>query len=652
MGSSEQKFKKRKKYGRTHRDDGDFYGHSDDELGESLIRGKLSQNSRKVLDNGPSLEDSAAASRVDAMLNSYNGPDVSTFGGASFSNHLSFETSIKQALVPPNSKVSTGVLQSQQSEPSTWPTIPNTTSAKSTPTDHLATITAASMDILGGERGADTGVSHETACESLGSRHLDNTTSFTDTNADQADIHDELPMPPPDLPRGKSSMTREKQGFDHPAESDELGSDDAAIDLPKDQYQPRPSRSRCKQNEDEIVIPESFSKRPEAVAKGKRKLKSRRKTTALARPSPKVEISDDDEHEVKLPMVAIPKLSPTPNAYIPEYHVDSSGGAENTPHDHTVNIMDYSIDQGVAEKLPTNLKSSPKKRGRGRPKKQATEAAEDLQESNDEGDDLMNGEFPTEQTSRERKRLKTADAQASIEDENEEHQSDDPQRDAMDLADQGTIRKDFERDADAPNIHDPPPTAPKKRGRKKKAKADIENTIADSDHDNDLTDATELTSKPTPKPRGRKKKQKPNKDAAPTNDAEHNDDMTDMTTAPPKQRGRKKHNADNHPPIDDPAPIIYSDHDVGDADSDLEKDENEATSKKILTKSTNNNAANASKSTITENLQANKKTTPPTTPPKTAAKPVHSPITSSKVRFRVGLSKKARIAPLLRMVRK
>ena len=307
-------------------------------------------------------------------------------------------------------------------------------------------------------------------------------------------------------------MTTRPQSVDHPAESDELSSDDAAIGLPKDQYQPRPSRSRGNQNEDELVVPESFSKRPEAVAKGKRKLKSRRKTTALARPSPKVEISDEDEHEIKLPMVAIPKLSLTPNAHVPEYHVDSSGGAENKQKDHTQETVDHSIGQLPNEKLPTDLTSSPKKRARGRPKKKATETGEDMQISNEEGDDMSDENIPTEQTPRERKRLKIADARAPIEDKNEQHL---PQRDARDFADHGTHTEDLEQDAEIREVQEPSPTMPKKRGRKKKAKADVENAIADSDHDNNLTDDTELTSKPTPKPRGRKKKQKPNEDAAP-----------------------------------------------------------------------------------------------------------------------------------------
>ena len=57
---------------------------------------------------------------------------------------------------------------------------------------------------------------------------------------------------------------------------DELGSDDIAVGLAKEQYQPRPSRSRAHRADDEFLLEVDFSKRPEAVAKAKNK---RRRTT-------------------------------------------------------------------------------------------------------------------------------------------------------------------------------------------------------------------------------------------------------------------------------------------------------------------------------------------------------------------------------------
>lgn len=59
---------------------------------------------------------------------------------------------------------------------------------------------------------------------------------------------------------------------------DELGSDDIAIGLPKEQYKPRPSRSRGNTNLDGLLESVDFSKRPEAQVKAKNK---RRKTHEL-----------------------------------------------------------------------------------------------------------------------------------------------------------------------------------------------------------------------------------------------------------------------------------------------------------------------------------------------------------------------------------
>lgn len=52
-------------------------------------------------------------------------------------------------------------------------------------------------------------------------------------------------------------------------QADELGSDDLAVGLPKEQYKPRPSRSRSTRNADSIVETVDFSKRPEVQAKAR-----------------------------------------------------------------------------------------------------------------------------------------------------------------------------------------------------------------------------------------------------------------------------------------------------------------------------------------------------------------------------------------------
>ncbi|KAI4174367.1 MAG: hypothetical protein LQ343_002301 [Gyalolechia ehrenbergii] len=105
--------------------------------------------------------------------------------------------------------------------------------------------------------------------------------------------HDELPLPAKGSPRSKRKQARPRESepkttFARACLVDELGSDDLVSNLPKEIYQPRPSRSRSALTADELVIPEDYSIRPEALAKSKRTSK-RRKTTAFEETSQAVE---------------------------------------------------------------------------------------------------------------------------------------------------------------------------------------------------------------------------------------------------------------------------------------------------------------------------------------------------------------------------
>ena len=129
---------------------------------------------------------------------------------------------------------------------------------------------------------------------------------------------------------------------------DELGADNVADNLPKERYQPRPSRSRRGDQED-LVIPEDFSKRPETVLKGKKKRKSKRaKTTAFVELIPKAESEDEEENG---------------NAVLKDsgYHIpDFNKGCEDVSANDTIDA--------AKELPPLNVNEAPKKQ-RGRPKK-------------------------------------------------------------------------------------------------------------------------------------------------------------------------------------------------------------------------------------------------------------------------------------------
>ena len=88
---------------------------------------------------------------------------------------------------------------------------------------------------------------------------------------------DELSLPLPtiiDLSQDEKPMA----GSQRKADSNEFGSDEADFGYPKEQYQPRPSRSRSNRAVDNLVQAIDYSKRPEAVLKARKKTK-RSKTT-------------------------------------------------------------------------------------------------------------------------------------------------------------------------------------------------------------------------------------------------------------------------------------------------------------------------------------------------------------------------------------
>ncbi|KAI9716650.1 MAG: hypothetical protein M1812_005188 [Candelaria pacifica] len=84
----------------------------------------------------------------------------------------------------------------------------------------------------------------------------------------------------------ETTSTKRKSGNDDP-QADELGSDEVAIGLPKEQYKPRPSRSRSTRNADCLVEAVDFSKKPETLVKARIKrsktLGASTKSDSLAR---------------------------------------------------------------------------------------------------------------------------------------------------------------------------------------------------------------------------------------------------------------------------------------------------------------------------------------------------------------------------------
>lgn len=94
---------------------------------------------------------------------------------------------------------------------------------------------------------------------------------------------DQLSMSSPRLAATDKKLKPEKPQKKSEVIDDTHGIDEISIGLPPEQYNPRPSRSRSGQGNASLFLPEDFSKRPESLARPKRR-KNRRKTTAFERP--------------------------------------------------------------------------------------------------------------------------------------------------------------------------------------------------------------------------------------------------------------------------------------------------------------------------------------------------------------------------------
>lgn len=144
---------------------------------------------------------------------------------------------------------------------------------------------------------------------------------------------------------------------------DELGSDDNAIGVRKEHYQPRPSKRRSGGGHEEIIVPTDFSKKPEAMGKGKRKTK-RHKTTAFQELLPKNEDEDEEVKVVHDPRFELPeKKSPKTSTVRDQPDVERN--------DDTIEIRPEAYPEPKQAAQVTGQKK------RGRPKKLVTNLSEE-----------------------------------------------------------------------------------------------------------------------------------------------------------------------------------------------------------------------------------------------------------------------------------
>lgn len=317
--------------------------------------------------------------------------------------------------------------------------------------------------------------------------------------------------------------------------TDELGSDDIAVGLPKEQYQPRPSRSRANRADDGFLLAVDFSKRPEAVAKAKIK---RRRTTGGHIPTHEdVSVENmselDDDEPRALRKTRNERMKVTDDQDAP--HGDA----------HIVDLLQHDTD-GTEKHEEAQDTSIPTKK----PEQETTTDTIDGTKGNDAEAAKQVDQTEEPKKKRGRPRKKTTEEPPSL--------------------------------PVPPN--DPPPAAPAANA--------------------------ETPTKPTPAAKNPAKRRKTN-DPTPitTTTAQTSDDQPISPSTSP------------HPAADD---LHHSDH---------------------------NTSASAPPDSPPRRA---KPAAPLQTPQKAAPKgpDKHSPLHSGKVPYRVGLSKRARIEPLLRVVRK
>ena len=341
---------------------------------------------------------------------------------------------------------------------------------------------------------------------------------------------------------------------------DELDSDENAIGLPKDYYQPRPSKSRSGHGNGELLIPADYSKRPEAVPKKKRKL-SRRKTTAFHELIPKEEPEEEEDEVVNQAGFEAPKFKALKLVTEQdELHMENTDKAE--------------IDQGLIERdLESIGKPTPSTKQRGRPKK--VSMMESLGYETSEHEDQIPPMGPTTEISM-------------------------PENEA------------------SPQLAKQPTESKKQRGRPKKGAA--ETSKGKTSEANDASIERDIAP------------EKPNQPTA------------------AKKLGKKGRNAQG--------PIATSEELIRDSDGDSDAaDEGGSIPTRVLEETHGNViASKPSEKAASSPSPSKSEAVPPETPHKQGSLPKgpdkHSPISGGKVAYRVGLSKRQRIAPLLRIVRK
>ena len=229
----------------------------------------------------------------------------------------------------------------------------------------------------------------------------------TDTEGGQDELSLSIPETASKSPiKPVKTLRRKRNMDDEPV--DELGSDDDAIGVPKEHYQPRPSKRRSGGGDEDVFVPTDFSRKPEAMGKGKRKNK-RHKTTAFQ----ELLLKDEDEEE-EVKVVYDPRFE------IPEKRTPKTSTERDQPDVERNENTEEIRPEAQPEPKQAIIATGQKKRGR--PKKVVTTLSEetivDEAETDHDQDDAETEEPVISATAKKtRKRTKTRENPTPIIDE-------------------------------------------------------------------------------------------------------------------------------------------------------------------------------------------------------------------------------------------
>ncbi|KAL9609936.1 MAG: hypothetical protein Q9167_005332 [Letrouitia subvulpina] len=395
-------------------------------------------------------------------------------------------------------------------------------------------------------------------------------------------------------PSNKSATTSTRVHF-------ELDSDDADIGIPKEQYQPRPSRSRSGRGGDVVITPTDFSKRPEALVKSKKS--KRRKTTAFERKKEKLE--DEDWQAEGSLASAIKPMKDDRESNVALSTLEESIEAEEKDLDENVQIESKS--------KPTSLEQ---KKSRGRPRKQPVN--DKLEEHAREETNVPNEKEPLNPIENFERLSTPAPDKRS----HKHKLADQPEQNDLAEMDDSNQEEVFVHPPDSIQDDPAPALTPAltKRGRKRKITEEPEQGAVPTDTTGlNPENPDNLSDNPT-SATSRRKCNRPNiADLIPL--VPNNDNQTiDLANPSPLAP----------PPTTEPHPPIIA----------VQQPLEEISTNTLLP------SPIKSMSAVLPQTPSRTETTAQKGPDK------HSPLNSGKMAYRVGLSRRQRIPPLLRVVRK